>query len=80
MSLNVWGMLSILGVPFKATRIKAIAEEISKGEYDIYLLEELWMEPDHDAIHSKIPNEFYMTRYKELTPSGCDGYLSPRGK
>ena len=80
MSLNVWGMLSILGVPYKTQRINAIAEEISKGEYDIYLLEELWMEPDHDAIHSKIPNEYYMTRYRELTPSGCDGNVFPRGK
>ena len=80
MSLNVWGMLTILGVPYKASRINAIAEEISKGEYDIYLLEELWMKPDHDAIHSKIPNEFYMTRYRELAPSYCDGYVFPRGK
>jgi len=69
-------MLSIFGVPYKTERIKAIAEEISKGEYDIYLLEELWMESDHDIIHSKIPNEFYMTRYREFT-SLCDGYVTP---
>ena len=80
MSLNVWGLPGALGAPYKTERIKAIAEEISKGEFDIYLLQELWMQADHEAIHSKIPNAFFMTRFRELASSWCEGRWLPTCK
>ena len=77
MSLNVWGMPR---TPYKDERMKAIANEISKGEFDIYLLEELWMRYDHKDIQSKIPNGFFMTRYEELTGWSCLGNVLPTCK
>jgi len=50
MSLNCWGMPSTLGSQFKQERIKGIAEVLKKAEYDIYLFQELWMEPDYYTI------------------------------
>jgi hypothetical protein len=42
MSLNTWGMPEKFGSKYKTERMKAIAEEVSKGHYDLYLLQELW--------------------------------------
>jgi hypothetical protein len=32
-----------------------IGKKIAKQEYDVYLLEELWMKPDHATIKSFVP-------------------------
>ena len=56
-ALNTWGMPATLGSEFKEERIKAIGDRISKGDYDVFLLEELWMNPDHDTIASRVPGE-----------------------
>jgi hypothetical protein len=32
-----------------------IGKKIARQEYDIYLLEELWMKPDHATIKSFVP-------------------------
>ena len=45
MTMNCWGMPASLGSLYKEERMQGIAEEIHKGAYDLYLLEELWMEP-----------------------------------
>merc|ERR1719300_1233688 len=37
LSLNTWGMPERLGSQDKAQRMKAIAQELSKGDYDLYL-------------------------------------------
>ena len=39
MALNTWGMPEKLGSQFKKQRMDAIAKEISKGEFDVYLLD-----------------------------------------
>ena len=34
---------------------QAIGEYIAKAEFDVYLLAELWMRPDHATIRRLIP-------------------------
>ena len=29
--------------------------------YDVYLLSELWMRPDHETIRAKLPPGYFMT-------------------
>ena len=36
-------------------KTQAIGEEIGKAEYDVYLLAELWMRPDHATIAAALP-------------------------
>ena len=52
LSLNTWGMPEKLGSKDKKQRMAAISEELKRGEYDLYLFEELWMRPDYDTIRS----------------------------
>ena len=55
MSLNTWGMPASLGSVYKEDRMIAIGEHISKAEFDVYLLEELWMRGDHATIKAHLP-------------------------
>ena len=55
MALNVWGMPAKVGALDKELRMKAIGKFIQKEEYDVYLLAELWMRPDHETIRSLLP-------------------------
>ena len=71
MSLNIWGMPEFLGGKLNAPRMKAIAKEISKGNYDLYLLQELWKEEDHKIIATSIPRTYSITGFKQLSSSGC---------
>ena len=85
MALNTWGMPERLGSEFKTQRMKAIAGEISKGDFDVYLLEELWMQPDHTLIantlkNSSITQNYSITAFRELSPSACDGRVLPTCK
>ena len=63
MSLNTWGMPHTFGSQDKELRMEAIGNHINKGEYDVYLLEELWMRPDHNKIKSLIPEGDYFTQF-----------------
>jgi len=81
LAYNVWGMPGGLGgCKDKTQRIAALANEISEqrlgqggDDFDLILLEELWMEPDHTTIKSLIPEGFYMTEFRDLASSVCDG-------
>jgi len=55
MALNVWGVPATFGSQDKTERMKAIGNYIQKRDYDVYLLEELWMRGDHATIKSLIP-------------------------
>jgi len=79
MSLNTWGMPSILGSRDKESRMEGIGQEIGKGEYDVYLLQELWLRKDHAKIKSLIPQGYVMTEYAEMASSCYDGVFSPFG-
>jgi len=79
MSLNTWGMPERLGSQDKTQRMAAIAEELKKGEYDLYLFEELWMRPDYWTLHAAVPEGYQMTEYWKLTHGKCDGTIAPDG-
>ena len=66
MALNTWGMPATFGAQDKTLRMQAIGELIQKQEYDIYLLEELWMRPDHAHIKSLLPPNYHMTEVMDL--------------
>ena len=66
MALNTWGMPATFGAQDKTLRMQAIGELIQKQEYDIYLLEELWMRPDHALVKSLIPSNYHMTEVMDL--------------
>ena len=77
LSLNTWGMPAIFGSKYKTPRIEAISEIIAKEDYDIFLLEELWMESDHKIIASKVPKNYFITGFRQLSKELCDGRWSP---
>jgi hypothetical protein len=77
MSLNTWGKPAQFGSEYKTERMQGIAAEVSKGAYDIYLLEELWMEPDYYTVRGSIPKGYYMTEFRGLALATCDGRLAP---
>jgi len=83
MALNTWGMPATFGAKDKTSRMKAIGELIQKQEYDIYLLEELWMRPDHALVKSLIPSNYHMTEVMDLNNrhqmTSCDGEIGPDG-
>ena len=51
---------------YKEERMKAIGKEVSKGEYDIYLFQELWIEEDYKTIKGYIPEEFHITNFQDF--------------
>jgi len=81
MALNTWGMPYSLGLGAedKEERMAAIGRLIGGGEYDLVMLEELWMRPDHATIKTAVEDQgFHMTGYEDLT-TGCDGSVGPWG-
>ena len=93
MSFNTWGMPATFGSEFKQERMKAIGEEIAKEEFDLYLLEELWMQPDHTLIDCYSTGQvelcpdynwtnvrtanFSITGFRQLALPTCDGRVGP---
>jgi len=79
LSLNTWGMPATFGSYDKELRMAAIGDFINKTEHDVYLLEELWMRPDHNNIRSRIPADWFMTTAGEMSNGWCDGEVAPDG-
>ncbi len=77
MTLNTWGMPAVFGSEYKEPRMAAIADELSKGHYDVYLFEELWMQADHSTVAAKLPKGYHMTAFRDLALSTCDGRVMP---
>merc|ERR1712126_725381 len=83
MSLNVWGLPEKYGSKLKDERISAIAREVSRANFDVYLLQELWMEQDHDKITKSLPKGYYITGFRQFTAKlgrflgHCDGIFTP---
>lgn len=77
MALNCWGMPATFGSKFKTERMAAIADEVAKAEYDLYLFTELWMSPDHQTILDKVPKGYTMTEFRDLSLADCDGRITP---
>jgi len=78
MALNTWGMPHRIGSEDKEERMAAIGRLLSQSEYDIVMLEELWMRPDHETIKKSLGPEYQMTEYDDMTGS-CDGKIWPWG-
>ena len=65
LSYNVWGISQTLGFSeYLSERMDGIAHEISKGDYDLYLLQEVWSEMAYNIIKAKIPANYQITDYK----------------
>jgi len=88
MALNTWGMPATFGAEDKTLRMKAIGQLIQDRarmgeEYDVYLLSELWMRPDHATIKGLLPEGYHMTEVMDLNnphqETNCDGTIGPDG-
>ncbi len=78
LAFNVWGIPESFGAEYKDERILGLALELAKGQYDIVVLEELWMEADHRMLEDALLDANYtMTRFRQLSVSECDGRISP---
>ena len=46
--------------------MKAIADEVSKGEYDLYLFQELWLEDDYKTIKERMLKDYEITKFLDF--------------
>ena len=64
-SLNVWGMPVLLGGgEYKTERMEAIADQIGQGDYDVFLMQELWLQADHQVLSRRLPTNYVMTAFR----------------
>merc|ERR1712088_163182 len=77
MTYNTWGIPHTFGSKDKEERMEKIGHLLSRGDYDLVLLEELWMRPDHETIKSSLGPELYMTESDDLNK--CQGTIWPWG-
>ena len=77
LALNVWGMPAAVGSVDKELRMQAIGKFIKKKEYEVYLLTELWMRPDHETIRRLLPEGYHMSAYGDFALSSADGRVLP---
>ena len=77
MSYNTWGIPHTFGSQDKEERMEKIGHLLGRGDYDIVLLEELWMRPDHATIKNSLGPELHMTEYDDLNK--CQGTIWPWG-
>jgi len=79
-SLMVWGSPGSFGVLDKERRIAALGDWIANDtEHDVYLLNDLWMRPDHGTIRDAVMsrNGFHMTKVSDFAANNCDGVAAP---
>ena len=74
LSFNVWGLpktplLDLVGYSsqFKKERMDAIRKEVSKGEYDLYLFQELHLEEDYKTIKASLPDGYHITKFLDFS-------------
>merc|ERR1711913_96253 len=77
MTFNTWGIPHTFGSQDKEERMEKIGHLLGRGDYDIVLLEELWMRPDHATIKNSLGPELHMTEYDDLNK--CQGTIWPWG-
>jgi len=77
-SLMVWGSPGSFGTDDKELRMEAIGNYIANHtEFDVFLLNDLWMRGDHEKIRTLIPNGYRMTSVGDLALRSCDGLAAP---
>ena len=47
--------------------MEAIADEVLKGEYDLYLFQELWLENDYKIIKKSVPKGYQITNFLDFS-------------
>ena len=57
--------------------MEKIGHLLGRGDYDLVLLEELWMRPDHETIKAALGPGLHMTEYDDLNK--CQGTIWPWG-
>ena len=57
-------------------RTHSIAKEINKGEFDLYLLVEVWLKILYKVFVENAPSGYYITRYEDLTTCKQDRWAS----
>jgi len=77
-SLMVWGSPGSFGTEDKELRMEAIGNYIGNHtEFDVFLLNDLWMRGDHEKIRTLIPTGYQMSGVGELALRSCDGLAAP---
>eukprot|EP00096_Caligus_rogercresseyi_P009448 TRINITY_DN3216_c0_g1_i2.p1 TRINITY_DN3216_c0_g1~~TRINITY_DN3216_c0_g1_i2.p1 ORF type:complete len:363 (-),score=74.56 TRINITY_DN3216_c0_g1_i2:284-1372(-) len=74
LNLNTWG-LSWPWSQDRENRFIALRDEIVSGDYDIVLLQEVWLRKDYDVLRPALP---YVTYYQTLN-GNCFGTFLPLG-
>jgi len=69
----------LLGSQYKTERMEAIGKLVAKGDYDVFLIEELWMQADHTTVANHLPPDTIMTGFRQLSLGTCDGRVAPWG-
>merc|ERR1711953_1637364 len=77
MTYNTWGIPHTFGSKDKEERMEKIGHLLGRGDYDLVLLEELWMRPDHETIKAALGPGLHMTEYDDLNK--CQGTIWPWG-
>ena len=52
---------------YKKERIAEIAKLLSKGEYDLYLFQELLVETDYNIVRASMPEGFHITNFQDFS-------------
>merc|ERR550539_1454463 len=74
MTYNTWGIPQAYGSKDKDERMEKIGQLLARGDYDLVLLQELWMRKDHKTIKASLGPGLYMTEYDDLNK--CEGSIT----
>ena len=55
----------------KEQRIAGIANFIEKQDYDLYILQELWLKNDYEIIKKALPANMYITTFQDFNVDSC---------
>jgi len=77
LSLMVWGSPGSFGTEDKELRMQAVGNLTQSSDWDLLLLNDLWMRPDHQTVRSLLPEGHDMTSVDDLSLSSCDGSIAP---
>ena len=62
-TLNCWGLFGIS--KYRRERMAAIGSHLSRGEHDVVLLQEVWVEEDYETIRALVSDTFPHSHFFE---------------
>ena len=77
MTFNVWATPREVVNYMQKERTEEIGKLIQVGEYDLYLLTEVWSDNYYNIIKRYMPNGYHITKFKELAAKGCQAGMDP---